>query len=720
MERSVTRRDVLKVAGGSALGLLFTPVPWKLLSDSSVWTQNWEAIAKLPRGPVSLRPTTCTLCPVGCAAQARCVAGVPFALVGQTADPLGRGGLCAAGLSSHQVPWHPARLRAPRRRTRPGGDGGFAEISLEEALSLVVAAIGQRNAAESVVVIDDRPGRVRSRVYRAFLEGTPGGVYVPNPSRSSRPLETIGSCAGVPGKTLAIDPRRARAILSFGAPLLDGYGGPGFAGELLRARRETGYPRILAAEARLSRTASLADRWFAVRPGSEPILALGLAHVLLRDRLVAPVVLDGARREAAGAGGEESAYAKLVAQFTPDRVAGQTGMEPAAIEQLARTLALGPAVVLGLDPATGAGSTAEELSIWGLNLLLSKDTVLRFAELPPDGLDPCGALRVAELESLPDQSARVILLDESGSGGALSAATVRRKLAPGGLLVSLSPWDFGLARSADLQVPAPAPLEMPEESVGAPLLGPQAYRLSLPLLDPPAGATDPITFVRLVAESLGTSIAGPAGSETVLELARRRVDAIQERGRGRLVRLPEGETSSLAELLDPEALWSALRAGGVWIDDEVEVSLSGISPLGDKPEEVAAAMSARLETPPPQGLVAVLSSWNAGSGPAAAAPLLTKLGQESELREGAPQAWICPQTAGRLGLVDGQPVRIETSNGTLDTIVRSSASVGLEVLQVALGPGYRGLEDNSAAVADLFLAGDPSAPRVLPARLREV
>ena len=39
-----TRRDVLFAATGSAAGLALSPVPWKLLGDSAIWTQPLTVI----------------------------------------------------------------------------------------------------------------------------------------------------------------------------------------------------------------------------------------------------------------------------------------------------------------------------------------------------------------------------------------------------------------------------------------------------------------------------------------------------------------------------------------------------------------------------------------------------------------------------------------------------------------------------------------------------
>src|SRR5512134_1647591 len=116
---TLTRRDILLGLGGSAVGVAFTPVPWKLLDDASIWTQRRHALPVPPRGPVAQRAAACTLCPGGCALRVRCVGPRPVAVAPAAGHPLGTGA-CAIGLTLHHLAYHPLRLATPLRRTATG------------------------------------------------------------------------------------------------------------------------------------------------------------------------------------------------------------------------------------------------------------------------------------------------------------------------------------------------------------------------------------------------------------------------------------------------------------------------------------------------------------------------------------------------------------------------------------------------------------------------
>ncbi len=114
----VTRRDLLVWSAGAAAGLLVTPVPWKLLDDTSIWSQNWPWIPQPARGPVDVKQSSCTLCPHGCGMKVKMAGGWPVGVAGVSSHPVSRGALCPLGFGAHQLNWHPRRLRdasAPRR-----------------------------------------------------------------------------------------------------------------------------------------------------------------------------------------------------------------------------------------------------------------------------------------------------------------------------------------------------------------------------------------------------------------------------------------------------------------------------------------------------------------------------------------------------------------------------------------------------------------------------
>jgi anaerobic selenocysteine-containing dehydrogenase len=215
------------------VGALFTPAPWRLITDTALWSENWPGIPRPARGEIRAKFTNCSLCTAGCAVRARCVGDQPVALAGVA------GGLCPFGLTAHHLPYHPARLKQGR---------------VKEAAAAVADAVAQCGPAERVAVLDLRSGRTASWTHRRAMGSVRNGLYLAPPE-----------------SPVAVALQNAKTVLSLSAPLLDGWGTPG---NVFAARDHF---RLIQAEAVESRTAALADLWLPIQPGTEGALALGIA-----------------------------------------------------------------------------------------------------------------------------------------------------------------------------------------------------------------------------------------------------------------------------------------------------------------------------------------------------------------------------------------------------------------------------------------------------------
>jgi hypothetical protein len=237
-----TRRTAVKFIGGAAAGVLFTPAPWRLIRDSALWSENWPGIPRPVRGPIQSKTTVCGLCPGGCPVRARCVGDQPIALAGVN------GGLCPMGVIGHHLPFYPGRIQ---------------QGPVEEAR----AAAAKADPTKSVAVLDLRPGRTASALYRKAMSDRPNGLYLTPPQPS-----VMVNLAG------------ARTVLSLGAPLLEGWLPPA---EVFALRDRF---RLVQVEPVLSRTAALADEW--LTEADAATLARSLeGPVLVLDREMSPAVV---------------------------------------------------------------------------------------------------------------------------------------------------------------------------------------------------------------------------------------------------------------------------------------------------------------------------------------------------------------------------------------------------------------------------------------------
>lgn len=239
---TTTRRTAVKFIAGSAVGVLFTPAPWKLIRDTALWSENWPGIPRPARGEIRAKATVCTLCPAGCAVRARCVGEQPVALAGVA------GGLCALGVTGHHLPYYPDRVK----------QGPVAEAR---------AAVAKLDPAGRVAVLDLRPGRTASSLYRKAMAALPNGVYL-----------------APPAPAVAVNLGEAKTVVSLGAPLLDGWIAPS------RAFAVRDRFRLIQVEPVLSRTATLADDWLPEGDATK-LARQAEPPVLVIDRDMSPAVL---------------------------------------------------------------------------------------------------------------------------------------------------------------------------------------------------------------------------------------------------------------------------------------------------------------------------------------------------------------------------------------------------------------------------------------------
>ena len=597
---NATRRDVFKFTGGSALGLLFTPAPWRLITDTALWSENWPGIPRPGRGENRIRYTHCGLCPAGCGVRARCVGDQPVALAG-AAD----GALCALGVAGHHLPYHPARLK---------------EAGVGEAAAAVAEALWKCRRDQSVAVLDLRPGRTASWTYRRALAALPNGLYLT--PRSTLPAANL---------------ERAKTILSLGVPVLDGWG---TAARVFAARDRF---RLIQADPLESRTATLANVWLPIRPGTESTLAWGLANLALHAN---PTALP-------------ARVAEQAARHPPAEVAATTGLTEAQIRAAAEELmGNGPALVLAEEPFDSVVALNVLLGAWG-NTLVER----REAPVPEHWRK---AAPVTEFAGVPDGSIRVLLIDESSPAEPVAWSHIQKKLAAEALVITFAGSREGYGRHAQYTLPTAVYPETTDDVAPAADSVTAAFRLVVPLVPAAPGVVSPQEFVAALAEL-------PAANAL-----RERADVIHRSRRGTLCTYADGKSVPVTQV-SADDFWKALNAGGYWIDSG-SPRASAPKLRWDRFPASPEACEASAEWP----LIAVTCERRAAGG--LIPPLMSKVYRESNLRPTPGFATLDPATARQLKMVDGGRGALETRYGTAEVQVGVDSGVPPGVVQIAATP----------------------------------
>ncbi|HEX9113359.1 MAG TPA: molybdopterin-dependent oxidoreductase, partial [Nitrospirota bacterium] len=131
------------------------------------------------------------------------------------------------------------------------------------------------------------------------------------------------------------DVAETRYLLSFGADFIESHLSPvqyGWAFGRMRQGRDTVRGHFTYVGGRLSLTAASADRWMPAKPGSEGVLALGMARLILAESLY-----DKAALSANGLSAE--ALLRRLSEYDLSRVEKETGIPQNTIAEVAREFA---------------------------------------------------------------------------------------------------------------------------------------------------------------------------------------------------------------------------------------------------------------------------------------------------------------------------------------------------------------------------------------------
>ncbi|TPG37345.1 molybdopterin-dependent oxidoreductase [Mycolicibacterium hodleri] len=284
---------------------------------------------------------TCPLCEAMCGLTVRVSGNVVQSVRGNRDDVWSLGHSCPKGVSLGQLHHDPDRLRLPMVK-RPNGD--HVTVSWDDALAeseRVLRPVIDRHGARALTVYLGNPvaHNIGLSLYVGALVGfgqaagmqayyTPGTV-------DQWPLNVVSALLfGGMWNGPIPDLDHTDHLLILGANPSASQGSMLSTPDVMRSLRAiAGRGKVVVVDPRRTRTAERASEWVPIRPGTDALLLFAILHSLnengwisrpehLRDRV----------------SGLDDVIA-LAASFTPERVAGTTGIDAMTIRRMARELA---------------------------------------------------------------------------------------------------------------------------------------------------------------------------------------------------------------------------------------------------------------------------------------------------------------------------------------------------------------------------------------------
>ncbi|MEW1998718.1 molybdopterin-dependent oxidoreductase [Streptomyces coelicoflavus] len=282
----------------------------------------------------------CPLCEATCGLALTVDGSTVTAARGDRDDVFSRGFVCPKGAAFGAVDSDPDRLRTPLVRK----DGVLREAGWEEAFDAVAAGVRpvvERYGPHAVGVVLGNPNvhTMAGALYPNVLLGALGtrSVFTASTLDQMPKHVSSGLLFGDANAIPVPDLDRTDHLLLIGANPLESNGSlctaPDFPGRLkaLKARGGT----LTVVDPRRTRTAKLADRHVAIRPGTDALLLAAMVHVLYEEDLAD---LGALVPHVEGTDDVRDA----VRDFTPESVAAACDVDADVTRALARALAAAP------------------------------------------------------------------------------------------------------------------------------------------------------------------------------------------------------------------------------------------------------------------------------------------------------------------------------------------------------------------------------------------
>ncbi len=274
----ITRRDFIKA------GLIFLstsaliPPVFARATDSKNLDTNKDSGTLFD----TAIPTTCLICGAGCGIIAYKRHGRVVKIDGNPLHPTNRGKICGKGHAGLNILYDPERVLSPLMRKGPRGSGNWRVCTWSEIMDGICERIQSalKNGDEILFLQgSDRMGNLVEDISRKlgrikFLASKEQrGI-----NKRMAYLTTFDTDIVIP------DIEQSTFILNFGAnPFEANYMTP-LAQRIINAKIERG-ARLITIDPRLSNTAAKSDLWIPIKPGTDGIVSLSMSFMIMNNDL---------------------------------------------------------------------------------------------------------------------------------------------------------------------------------------------------------------------------------------------------------------------------------------------------------------------------------------------------------------------------------------------------------------------------------------------------
>ncbi len=652
------RRDFLKLVGATTVA---TALPGCGIKQPKSLIPYVIPEENITPGKSVWYASVCQECPAGCGVSVRVREGRAVKVEGNPLHPVNKGALCARGQASLHGLYNPDRIQQPLKKK---ADGTWETLSWEEAEKYFLEElqkIQKSGRAGDVVFMTQHLSGALDELIDGWLAAVGSKKRIRYEPLAHESIRRANELMFGVGQVPVYNFAEAETVMAFGADFLETWISPveftkGFTKHrgFKNGKRGTFY----FVGPRLSMTATNADEWLSVNPGTEGIFALGLVKVILDNKAATGISTT-----------DEERVAAMVSAYSLSEVEKATGIPSEKIVNtgLAFAKAKSSLAVAGGTMIEGGDGAAVIAAVNLLNYVCGNvGRTITFNNFVISRLDSYVNLANLVDEINLEKVSALIVADVNPVFSTPQSLEFDQAMKRIPFTVSLSSFMTETSALATLILPTHSPMECwgdTETETGV-------YGLMQP-------AMQPVFKTKMLGDILlesGKKLSKPQdfSAPTMYDYVRERWKAIQKRS---------------GDKTDFENFWiESLARGGYWDKPNAKNQLFKLIPT------FSGAIFSRMKPvdsePGKNFALIVYPSLSHYDGRGANRPWLQELPDPMMMNVWDSWVEIHPQDAAAAGIATGDAVQISSPYGQFDLPAQVSTVVKPGVVAIPIGQGH--------------------------------
>jgi anaerobic selenocysteine-containing dehydrogenase len=696
---SVTRRQLLRFSGMGMLGAVIFAgcrIPDReFIAESPVLIPEDLVEGQDAYFATLARPSTGVE-----SVLVRVMQGRAKKIEGNPDYPMSQGKHTAQAEASLQELYHPDRIATPLRRVGERGSGQFESISWEAAMDELQSKLNEFSGNPGSVAMITEPLRGALGTVASRFASNYGATQMAFEAVDQTVVRTALKNMFNQDRLPIADVKNAHHVLSFGSDFLSNWHAPLHYNWQYGEFRGTEHGErgtLVQIEPRFSLTAANADVWVPINPGTEGILALAIADVILKEQTGNPTAMEALRDVI-----EANALDLPTAE-------GKTGVSQAKIVEMARDFSEhqpGVAIGGGLAAAQTNG-LFNMTAVYLLNVLVDnigkKGGLLFNPEAPlKDVESSAAASSLVDFQRLADRmragQVNVVLAHGAdpvyGLPGALQFGRAMKDKVS--FIASFSNFMDETTAMADLVLPDLVSMEGWGDDVSDPGPGYESIAFQQPVVMPFVDVRSFGDVLLATAEGLGGGMTRGLPWDTMKDAIRANAEELFKLNRGSVQQYPSFEE-----------FWIGVLQRGGWWDTKATSKDSTKAKLDTVPGEAMPTFSGSIAEYPFHLLP--FMSHSMGDGREANLPWLQATPDPITTAVWSTWVELNPQSAKELDVREGDILEVTSPKGTIEAQVYVNPATPPNVVSIPMGQGHtffgryaEGVGSNVMSILDAF------------------